>query len=186
MYYYTRDYESALERCDNAIELNPHFPPAYMTLAFVRNNAVSSMNRKRHSNGPSTSPRGALARSGLSPGLLAITDRRRQAFKILHELEALSKDRYVTPFEFAALHYFLGQVDLSVEWLAKAIADRSFELLSIKADPRWESLRTHPRLAPIVAKVGVLAPPADMLFRPSGRAPSPADASPRKKAAGTA
>jgi serine/threonine-protein kinase len=169
MYYYKRDFDSALERCDNAIELNPHFPPAYMTLASVQEQRneleESEAALERAVRLAPRSPRsiGALAR------LHAMTDRRRHAFKLLRELEALAGDRYVTPFEFASLHFFLGQIDESYDWLLKAVADRSFELLSIKADPRFEPLRSHPRLAPVIAKVGVQAPPPDTLYRPPGR-----------------
>jgi TolB-like protein/tetratricopeptide (TPR) repeat protein len=170
MYYYKRDYESALERCDNAIELNPHFPPAYMSLSCIQEQRneldESEAALERAISLAPRSPRslGALAR------LLAITDRRRQAFKMLHDIEALSKDRYVTPFEFASVHFFLGQIDESHAWLLKALADRSFELLSIKADPRFESLRAHPKLAPVIAQVGVQAPAPDTLVSaPRGR-----------------
>jgi TolB-like protein len=160
MHYYKRDFDSALERCDNAIELNPHFPPAYLTLAAVQEQRAdldeSAAALELAARLAPWSPRmlGALAR------LYAITDRRRQAFKLLHDLEAIAKDRYVTPFEFASLHYSLGQFDECAEWLAKALADRCFELLSIKADPRFESFRSHPRLASIIAQIGVVDPPA--------------------------
>ncbi len=169
MYYYKRDYEAALEQCDNTIELNPHFPPGYWTLAFVQEQRneldESEAALERAVNIAPRSPRslGALAR------LFAITNRRRQAFKLLHDLETLAKERYVTPFEFAAIHFALGQIEEAGEWLSKAVADRSFELLSIKADARFESFRTHPGLAPLIAKVGVIAPPADSVFRHQDR-----------------
>jgi TolB-like protein len=169
MYFYKRDFDTALERCDNAIELNPHFSPAYLTLAFVQeqrnelDESEAALERAVRLAPRSPKSIGALAR------LHAITDRRRQAFKMLHDLEALSKDRYVTPFEFASLHFYLGQVDESYEWLVKAVNDRSYELLAIMADPRFESLRAHPRLASVIAKVGVQSPPADALVRTAGR-----------------
>jgi serine/threonine-protein kinase len=163
MYYYKRDFDAALERCDNAIELNPHFPPAYHTLAFVQEQRgeldESEAALERAVQLAPRSPRSfaALGR------LFAITGRRRQAFKALRDLEALATERYVTPFEFAAVHFSLDQIDESYQWLSKAIDDRSFELLSIKADPRFESLKNHPRLAPLIAKVGVMAPPREIL-----------------------
>jgi len=168
MYYYKRDMELALEQCDNAIELNPHFPPAYLTLAFVQEQRheldESEAALERAVSLAPQSPRtlGALAR------LFAMTGRRRQALKLLHDLEALAKERYVTPFEFACLHFSLGHMDESCEWLSKSIDDRNFELLAIKADPRLESLRAHPRLAPLVAKVGVLAPSSQFGVRNAG------------------
>lgn len=163
MYYYKRDFEAALERCDNAIELNPHFPPAYLTLAFVQEQRneldESEAALERAVRLAPRSPRSlaALAR------LFAITKRRRQALKTLHELEGLANERYVTPFEFAFLHLALGQIEGAHRWLSKAVDDRSFELLSIKADPRFEKMRNHPRLAPLIARVGVVAPPPEAI-----------------------
>jgi tetratricopeptide (TPR) repeat protein len=169
VYYYKRDLDSALEQCDNAIELNPHFPPAYLTLAFVQEQRSeldeSEAALERAVSIAPRSPRslGALAR------FCAITEKRRHAFKLLHDLEALAKDRYVSPFEFASIHFFLGQVDESCRWLSKAIDDRSFDLLAIKADPRFDDLRVHTGMAPLIARVGVMTPPAEVLFRPRKR-----------------
>ncbi len=163
MYYYKRDFDAALEHCDSAIELNPHFPPAYLTLAFVQeqrgelDESEAALERAVHLAPQSPRTLGALAR------LFAITNRRRQAFKMLHELEALAKDRYVTPFEFAVLHFSLGQVEECKGWLSKSIDDRNFELLSIKADPRLTALRAHPQLAPLIARIGVVTPAADSI-----------------------
>jgi serine/threonine-protein kinase len=158
MYFYKREFDLALEQCDNAIELNPHFPPTYMTLAFVqelRNELdESEAALERAVNLARQSPR-TLAALGR---LYAITGRRRQATKVLHDLEAIARERYVAPFELACLQFSLGHIDESCEWFAKSVDDRNFELLAIKADPRFESLRTHPRLAPLVARVGVVAP----------------------------
>jgi tetratricopeptide (TPR) repeat protein len=165
MYYYKRDYDSALERCDNAIELNPHFPMTYLTLASVQeqrhelDESEAALERAVHLAPRSPRLIGALAR------LFAITDRRRQALKLLHELEALARERYVSPFEFASLRFCLGQVEESTAWLSKAVDDRNSELLAIKADPRYASLTAHPQLAALVARVGVVAPPADSIFR---------------------
>ena len=169
MYYYKHDFDSALEQCDNAIELNPHFAPAYLTLGFVQEQRhdldESEAALERAVRLAPRSPRsiGALAR------FCAITDKRRRALMLLHTLEALAKDRYVTPFEFGALYFGLGQIDESRTWLAKAVDDRSFELLAIRADPRWESLREHPALAPLVAKAGTVAPPVDSLLVTAAR-----------------
>lgn len=169
MYYYKRDYDTALERCDNAVTLNPRFPMTYLTLALVQeqrnelDESEAALERAVHLAPRSPKPNGALAR------LFAITGRRRQAFKMLHDLEALAKDRYVSPFEFASLHFCLDQLEESREWLARAIDDRNFELLAIKADPRYVSLRAHPQLAPLIARVGVVAPPTDSFFRDTGR-----------------
>ena len=158
MHYYKREFDLALEQCDNAIELNPHFPPTYLTLAWVqeqRNELDESEAALEHA--VSLAPQSPRILSALGR-LLAITNRRRQATKVLHDLEEIAKARYVAPFELASLHFALGQVDRSAACLAKAIDDRNYELLAIKVDPRCEAMRNHPRLMPLVGRVGVTAP----------------------------
>ncbi len=161
MYYYHRELDLALEQCDNAIELNPHFPPAYLTLAFVQEQRheldESEAALERAISLAPNSPR-ILAALGR---LFAITGRRRQATKALHDLEAVAKERYVAPFELACLHFALGHIDECAACLAKAIDDRNYELLAIKVDPRFESLRIHPRIAPLVVRLGMIEPAAE-------------------------
>src|SRR5215469_799183 len=36
IHYYRRDFHAALEQCDATIELNSHFPPAYLTLGLIQ------------------------------------------------------------------------------------------------------------------------------------------------------
>ena len=60
------------------------------------------------------------------------------------KLEAYAKERYVSPLEFAWIQFALGDVDLGFHWLAKACEDRSFDLISIKVDPRFDALRDDP------------------------------------------
>ena len=36
VYYYSRDFEAALDQCDHTIELNPHFAPAYWALGLIQ------------------------------------------------------------------------------------------------------------------------------------------------------
>lgn len=158
VYYYRREFESALEQCDSALELNPHFPPAYLTLAFVQeqlnelDESEAALERAVHLAPKSPRSLGALAR------FCALADRRRQAFKLLHDMEALANDRYVAPFEFATVHFCLGQVEESREWFSRAIDDRNFEWLAVRVDPRWEPLLEHLEIAPIIARVGTVAP----------------------------
>jgi serine/threonine-protein kinase len=74
---------------------------------------------------------------------------------VLRKLEAYAKERYVSPLEFAWIHFALGAVDVGFEWLRKAADDRSFELISIKVDPRFDALRDDARFSAIARQLGV-------------------------------
>jgi len=91
---------------------------------------------------------GALGRT------FALSGRRKQALDVLRKLEAYANERYVSPLEFAWIHFALGAVGLGFQWLAKAADDRSFDLISIKVDPRFDPLRDDARFVAIAKRVG--------------------------------
>jgi hypothetical protein len=86
---------------------------------------------------------------------LALSGKRDEALRILHELLALAKKRYVSPFELALLHFALQDIEAGFEWLAKAFQDRSFELISMRVDPRLEFLRGDPRFHNLFDQLGL-------------------------------
>lgn len=154
-HYYRRDFETALEQCDHTIELNPHFSPAYWILGFIQeqrrdlDESIAAFQRAVHLSPQSPRMQGALGRA------FALSDKRPLAVKILRTLEDLAKQRYVSPFEFAAIHFALGEDDRGFRWLTKAADDRAFEMTSIKVDPRVDGVRSDTRFAAIVKRVGL-------------------------------
>ena len=154
VHFHRRDFDAALDQCDHTIELNPHFSPAYLTLGLVQeqredfDESAAAFQRAVHLSPQTPRMRGALARTS------ALSGKRKLALKLLHELERLAKERYVSPFEFASIHFALGQMDDGFEWLDRACQDRSFELISIKVDPRFDTLRNEPRFAAAVKRLG--------------------------------
>ena len=92
IYSYRRDFEAALEQCDQTIELNPHFAPAYMTLGLIQEqrkdfDESAAAFRRAVDLAPQT-PRmqGALART------LALSGETDQARAILAVLADLARD----------------------------------------------------------------------------------------------
>jgi TolB-like protein/Tfp pilus assembly protein PilF len=155
VYFHRRDFDAALDQCDHTIELNPHFSPAYLTLGLIQeqrkdfDESAAAFQRAVHLSPQTPRMHGALART------FALSGKRKLALKLLHELERLAKDRYVSPFEFASIHLALGQMEVGFEWLERACQDRTFDLILIKVDPRFDTLREDPRFAAAVKKVGV-------------------------------
>jgi TolB-like protein/Flp pilus assembly protein TadD len=153
LHYYRRNFSAALEQCDHTIELNPHFAPAYLTLSLVQEQsgdpeeALAALERAVSLSPLSPRMHGALGRS------LALAGRRDEATRTLRQLEAMAGDRYVSPFEFASIHVALGQIDVGFRWLHKAREERVFELLAIRVDPRFDSLRGDSRFDAIVEQM---------------------------------
>ena len=152
---YRGDFDAALDHCDQTIELNPHFAPAYLTLGLIQelrqdfDEAAAAFSRAVDLAPQSPRTHAALART------FALAGRTDQARMALRRLDHQAATRYVSPFEYVAVHFALGDINKGFSWLAKACDDRCFELLALKVDPRFESLRNEPRFAAAIARVGL-------------------------------
>jgi TolB-like protein/Tfp pilus assembly protein PilF len=155
IHYYKQDYDAALEQCDHAIELNPHFSPAYWILGLVQeqradfDEAAAAFNR-----GLQLSPQSPVMQAALGR-TFARSGKKADALRILKKLQQLAESRYVSPFEMASLHFALGRDDEGFQMLAKAFQDRCFELICLKVDPRWQSLRGNPRFHRLFEQLGL-------------------------------
>ena len=145
IHYYKQDYDAALEQCDHAIELNPHFSPAYWILGLVQeqradfDEAAAAFHRGLRLSPQSPVMQAALGRT------FARSGKKTEALTILKKLQQLAECRYVSPFEMASLDFALGRDDEGFQMLSKAFQDRCFELICLKVDPRWQALRGNPR-----------------------------------------
>ena len=94
--------------------------------------------------------RGALGR------VFALAGKSSQAKQVLREILELSTQRYVSPFEPAMIHFALDEADRAFECLVKVQEERCFELISLNADPRFDSLRSDSRLRAIANQMGLM------------------------------
>jgi TolB-like protein/Tfp pilus assembly protein PilF len=76
-----------------------------------------------------------------------------KAQAVLREMDALSRQRFVTSYGVALVHAGLGQTDEAFQWLDRAFDERSHWLMWLRPDPRWKSLRKDPRFAALVARI---------------------------------
>lgn len=53
------------------------------------------------------------------------------------------------------LYVALGDKEKALAWLDRAVQERAFGLLSIKAAPAWDSLRGDPRFHDLLRRVGL-------------------------------
>ena len=155
IHYYRQDYEAALDQCDHTIELNPHFPPAYWMLGLVQeqrgdfDESAAAFQRALQ-----LSPRSPLMQSALGR-TLALSGKQAEARQILHGLLNLTGTRYISPLEVASLHLALGEVEEGLHWLTRAFQDRCFDLISIRVDPRLESIRGNPRFHSLISQLAL-------------------------------
>jgi serine/threonine-protein kinase len=153
MLFYRREWDAALDQCDHTIELNAHFAPAYWTLGCIQeqrgdfDESVAAFQRAVHLSPKTPRMLSALGRT------FALSHRRELALGILRELESTARERYVSPLEFAWMHFSLGDCDDAFTWLTKAVDDRAFDVLSMNVDPRFDPWRQDARFDALLARL---------------------------------
>jgi len=85
----------------------------------------------------------------------ALSGNRTEAVAVLAQLKEMSKERYVSPHCIAMIYAGLGDKDQAFEWLNKAFEARSEHLTWLKVDARMNPLRSDPRFAEMMRRVGL-------------------------------
>jgi Flp pilus assembly protein TadD len=85
----------------------------------------------------------------------ALAGRRNDAQNLLAKLLEMSKQRYIHPVLVARVYAGLGQKQDAFEWLEKAYQVHGRDLLELKYDPRFGSLRSDPRFNDLLRRIGL-------------------------------
>jgi tetratricopeptide (TPR) repeat protein len=155
LYYYARDYEKALKACWRALELDPAFARVYIDIG------LCYIQQSKNQEGIYEIQRG-IALLDPNPSLLATlayaygtSGQKEEARKILDDLLEESKRQYVSPYSFALIHIGLGDKDQAFEYLDKAFERREDALVSLKVNPRFDSLQSDPRFDALLKRIGL-------------------------------
>jgi TolB-like protein/Flp pilus assembly protein TadD len=154
--YYAGRYDEAIDQCRRTIEMDPNFGVAHwhLGLAYEREQvfdaAIEEFQKAISLSGGSPLMRAALGHA------YAMSQRTYEANKILGELNDLSKQQYVSPYEVAAIYVALGSNDQAFQLLEKAYTEHSFHLVNLNVSPRFKSVRSDPRFQSLVRRIGLL------------------------------
>src|SRR6266498_3463916 len=157
-YGWARRNDEAVAQLQKTLELDPEDWLARAYLGWVHigqgkfPEAIDSLQRARQID-DNQYVLGALGEAYARSG------NRSEALKAIEELKERSKQRYVSPHCVAMVYVGLGEKDLAFEWLEKAYEARSEHLGWLKVDARMDPLRSDPRFAELMRRIG-LAPKA--------------------------
>jgi len=85
----------------------------------------------------------------------AISGNKGEALRIVAHLQELAKTKYVSPYQIAAIYVGLGDKEQAFSWLENAYEDRSDWLVNVKVDQRFDGVRSDPRFAELVRRLGL-------------------------------
>lgn len=148
--YYARRFDEAIEQDRKTLELDPSFAASHLGLGFSY--AAKGMYREALAEFEKLPP--GRCRSCLAYAHARLGERS-QALRTIDELKAVSKQEPVSPEVFAIIYLGLGEKDQAFAWLEKAYDERDHSLLStLKVDPLWDPLRSDPRFADLLRRIG--------------------------------
>ena len=154
-FYQARRYDEAIVQVKKTLELDPHFFVTYHVGARAYEQkkmyaeAIANCQEwlKLFHDDPN-----ALASLG---HVYATMGKRAEAQEILTKLQEISKQRYFSPYWIAVVYAGLGDNDQAFHYFETAFEDRYFLMIWINSDPRLDNLRSDPRFADLVRRVGL-------------------------------
>ena len=157
-YYLARRYEEAVAWSRRLVELDPKLATAHYNLGMAygqlgrHNQAVAAFQAARNLD-PTNWPTLALLCHGY-----ASSGDRRQAEQLLPELTEHAMQGRLDPAWIGLIYAALGDKERSFVWLDKAYRVNSDNLLFLKVDPKFDSLRSDPRYSDLVKQLKLPEP----------------------------
>jgi tetratricopeptide (TPR) repeat protein len=151
---YARRYDEAIAQLRRTLTLEPNFQYAHWVLGSAYDlkgmygEAIAEYQKALQT---SDDPwiRALLARAS------ALSGRRADALKILEQLKADSGRRFVPAHAYVMIYIGLSDQNQAFAWLEKDFAEHSYHPANYKVDPMLDPLRSDPRFADLVRRIGL-------------------------------
>jgi TolB-like protein/Tfp pilus assembly protein PilF/tRNA A-37 threonylcarbamoyl transferase component Bud32 len=151
-YYFARQPENAIAEIRKALELDRDFAPAHWHLGMAYEQAG------RFDEGVSEAARALALDQGSLLYLASLghayakAGKVREARATLARLAQASGSRHVSAYHVAAIHAALGDTSAALDWLDRALAEKSPWIGYLNVDPRLDPVRSHPRFQSLIRK----------------------------------
>jgi len=152
-YYYAHDFDSTVSHAKLTLDQTPNFVLAEFWLGSAYREKKMYPESLEHfqkacklaTDNPALlmAYGHSLASSGDIPG----------ARKVLNDLTALSRKRFVPAIYFAGLYTALADKDSAFKWLDKAVAEHDDRLIYLGVDPIADPLRSDPRFRAVMNRL---------------------------------
>ncbi|MEO6970120.1 MAG: tetratricopeptide repeat protein, partial [Chthoniobacterales bacterium] len=153
--YHARRNDEAIVQLQKTLELDQNFWIAHLFLgkALLERKqypeAIAEFTKARDFSGGNSEAISMIAYAWTRAGDPA------KARTLLDEFLALSAQRYIPPYNIAAVYLGLGEYDQTFAWLEKAYTDHDVRLSFLRVDPKWHPVRDDPRFVSILQRIGL-------------------------------
>ncbi|HEY0140691.1 MAG TPA: protein kinase [Thermoanaerobaculia bacterium] len=157
VHHFRRDYPAALRTYRQILDSEVAFAPAhyYIGLTYEQlgkyDEAIANFRRSTEIAGRGWLFLGALGHCYGSSGQHDL------ARELLYELEEQQRERYISAFNIMLVHLGLADTEAALQWLERALEERSSALWHAPVEPRLDRLRDDPRYRDLVTRYGLQA-----------------------------
>jgi TolB-like protein/Tfp pilus assembly protein PilF len=144
-HYMARDFDNALTQAERVVRMESAFHWGHFFAGW-------SLERLGRHTEAVTALREAVRCSSNNPVMLAglghalaANQERREALRVVRDLERLRADKGLFAYEIGVILATLGKRDDSFQWFTRAVEERSGWIVYLKVDPRLELLHDDPR-----------------------------------------
>jgi tetratricopeptide (TPR) repeat protein len=162
-YYNARRYQEAIDQAKAALNLDSTNARARFWVGMAEEQlgrsdaAIRELKATIQYGGPTSAYLAALGH------VYATSGQRREALRLLHDLEAQSKTRYVSPLDMATVRLGLGDTDSALALVSRAVRVHDGGLVFLAVDPRYEPVGRDPRYQCLLRRIGF---PDSLTVRP--------------------
>ncbi len=152
---YARNFDRAIEQGQKCLELDPsyHMGHVWLGRGYLEKGkypeAIAEFKKAT-----ALQPANLLALSFIG-NTYARSGQPALARKVIRELAALSRKRYVAPTLTAMIYAGLGENDRVFEWADRAVQEHDPLLTRLKIDPIVDPIRSDPRYPALLRRVGL-------------------------------
>jgi TolB-like protein/Tfp pilus assembly protein PilF len=152
--YLARQFDDAIAQSRETLSIAPNFVQAYAVMAQAyagKSMLQEALDANAHHAELSHNWPFARAIEGYLRGRQGD---RKSAMRSIDELTQMSKIGYVPAITFAMVYAGMGDKDHAFVWLNKAYDERFTRLAYIRQESFWDPLRSDPRYADLIRKIG--------------------------------
>ena len=155
--YQAGNYIEASAEVDKLIDFNPDFWGGHWIKGHIYRQhemykkAIDEFRLAIELDGGHSLPISALGH------VFAVAGMRDDARQVIAELEALSRDIYVSPFHVATIYAGLNEPDLMFDWLERAYLTRARSLAWLQVTREMSSYHDDPRFQDLLKRIGIFS-----------------------------
>jgi tetratricopeptide (TPR) repeat protein len=151
-----RRYDDAVKKFQEAIEMDPSYYPAHLSIAMVHGQ-LGNFSEAFEEFKKASQLNDVPLIMGFLGYVYAVSGNLDKGRQVLEELQRKRTERYVSAYTVALVYAGLADYDSAFKWLEIACADRDeFLTWGLGIDPRLDGLRSDQRYVQLMKRVGLL------------------------------